>query len=320
MSRNFGHNYVRLNGSNMNNNLNSDINKVKENKKKIVKGIINVIKSINSNTEMNKNLKKMAFNQYLISAVKYSLPRTVKYLLERGADPNTLDNKGENLLLMALYEDNNIAKLLIEYGADVNKGTKMGFTPLEFALIRRKNFDMASLLIDKGADINKGLFGFGLVSKASTLGDVNILKFLDKKKKINFNKALDRHGYAPIHSAAKSGKKNAVKFLIEKGVDINKPTKYGSTPLQLALSRGNMNMANFLIEHGANIHKKNKGFSIIHWAAFKGNKNIMEYLLDKGANINNVGRGLSPLAIALIKNKKNIVNLLEKRRAVYRAP
>ena len=78
----------------------------------------------------------------------------VKALLERGANPTTPDREGESLLFDALNpeSDRKVFTLLVQHGANVNVKNTNGETPL----MRVAGYDaeLARLLLDNGADID----------------------------------------------------------------------------------------------------------------------------------------------------------------------
>lgn len=66
---------------------------------------------------------------------------------------NVVNNDSYSPLILACYRGNNeVAKLLIENGSDINVKSSMG-TPLMAAVVKGNN-EIAKLLIDKKADIN----------------------------------------------------------------------------------------------------------------------------------------------------------------------
>lgn len=76
----------------------------------------------------------------------------IRFLLQRGADPNIRDKKGLTPLQVATtlgFTDG--AEALIKGGADVNVGDQTGETPLITAVHQRNN-ELVRLLLDKGAD------------------------------------------------------------------------------------------------------------------------------------------------------------------------
>lgn len=73
--------------------------------------------------------------------------------------------------------------------------------------------------------------------------------------------------------AARMGKLDAVKFLVDKGTNVNPKTKGGSTPLMEAAMWGNLDVVKYLISKGANVNASGI------WAIQRGN----EYLIPNGA-------------------------------------
>jgi hypothetical protein len=110
---------------------------------------------------------KKAHRASLNAACRVGNTEMVKLLLDAGCDPRITD-AGHNSCLTELYCNNHleIAKLLVEAGADVNhmeeySPAKHGALlnagalrrPLEHALFQRR-FDLADYLISVGADVN----------------------------------------------------------------------------------------------------------------------------------------------------------------------
>lgn len=112
-------------------------------------------------------------------AVKEGDTELVKYLLEKGANPNAKGAFGETPLHIAVdrgYLD--IVKLLLENGADPNIQSNEGNTPLHIAVIS-SSADIAYELISHGAkkDI-KNNFGKTPLDLAMELNDEKMIKIL----------------------------------------------------------------------------------------------------------------------------------------------
>ena len=88
-----------------------------------------------------------------------------------------------------------VAELLIESGAEVNKSGYRGRTPLHFAAINGQK-EVSQLLIEHGADPN----------------------------------VVNNYGSTPLHLAARNGHKEVTKLLIERGTDMDKADNDGYTP------------------------------------------------------------------------------------------
>jgi uncharacterized protein len=81
---------------------------------------------------------------------------TVHHLLVAGADPNAVAKNatGFTALTGAVSQNHNeVARMLVEKGANVNYSYEGGFTPLIHAA-HAGNFELVKLLLEKGADPN----------------------------------------------------------------------------------------------------------------------------------------------------------------------
>jgi hypothetical protein len=84
-----------------------------------------------------------------------------------------------------------------------------------------------------------------------------------------------------LYFALKLQKTEMVRFLVEKGAEIN-PTNNTPPPLQSACRFGNLSLVNFLIESGAELDARNKeGFTALHQAASRGHLEIVQYLIEQ---------------------------------------
>ena len=84
----------------------------------------------------------------------------------------------------------------------------------------------------------------------------------------------------PLLEAAASGKVEAIRYLLDCGVDVEQRDKWGNTPL---------------IE-----------------AAYEGHLEAVHYLLDSGAKVNAAGEDGSALRLAIIYNHSDVAELLRQ--------
>jgi len=77
-----------------------------------------------------------------------------------------------------------------------------------------------------------------------------------------------------------------IKYLIERGADVNAKEEYGNTPLHWASIENHIELAKLLIERGADVNaKRNDGETPLHWASIENYIELAELLLDRGADL-----------------------------------
>jgi cytohesin len=158
-------------------------------------------------------------DEELFEAVGDGNAAKVRELLKRGANPNAKNEHGWTPLHRAAYRGHaDVARLLLEHGADANAKSKDSFipTPLHLAAAMG-HVDVTKLLLEHGADAN----------------------------------AKNKDGFTPLHFAANKGHAEVARLLLEYGADANAKNKDGFTPLHFAAAFGYAVVARLLLEHGA---------------------------------------------------------------------
>jgi ankyrin repeat protein len=177
-------------------------------------------------------------------------------------------NKGHNKFRHILMEERKkVITTLIECGLDVDQQCNTKRTPLHFAA----NDDViAKLLLDLGANINAtNEHGENALHIALQRVKVNtkIVKLLIDKG-ININ-GRDCNQRTPLHHCCRNGHYDALVILLEYGTNINAKDSMNHSPLYDAISRDNYNCVKMLLDHGADIKAvDNSGKTVLH-AAFK---------------------------------------------------
>ena len=209
-----------------------------------------------------------------------------------------------------------ICRILIQHGADVDKGGsdpkhRRTGTPLGLAA-RFGRENIAKLLIENGANVegNSGHYHGPAICAAAYNGHEHIVQLL-------LENGADVNGQGPdgktsLHGAARGGHLGAVKILLEHNADIEARNKYNETPLIRAAINDQIEMTELLIEKGAKIEAEDhQGFTALHRTVKHGRKAAFAILLKKGAHLGTRGAtGETLLHSAVIADNKEIVGKL----------
>lgn len=177
-------------------------------------------------------------NNALWQAILNNQTQDVEGLLSNATIPdvNAIES-GHNktaLMFAAMYNRDAIIKILIRYGALINKSNTAGVTPLMIASLFGA-FDVAKTLLEHGANINAIGNSGNTALHYACMEPYNFELFNDQ------------------------GQEKIVKLLISKNVPLNTQNKSKNTALMLALYREYANKAivRLLIKAGADTTLKN---------------------------------------------------------------
>jgi quinoprotein dehydrogenase-associated probable ABC transporter substrate-binding protein len=108
-----------------------------------------------------------------------------------------------------------------------------------------------------------------------------------------------------LSNAIDANAADRVKFLVEKGADVNKPDPQGWTPLLNAARQRKDNIIKLLVELGADVNKADSsGLTPLIAAAMRDHVPSIEVLLENGADIEEPGpQGFRPLALSIAESK-----------------
>jgi len=178
-------------------------------------------------------------------------------LLRAGADPDARDASGETLLMMAVRSGNvDSVAALVERGAQVNATDAASQQTALMWAVRANSLDAAKLLIEHGATVDAvtrvgktppwvspnaggGSHGLGIVrggvpergSRAATPGGMTALMY-----------------------AARDGRVDLARSLLDAGANVNRVEANDITPLLMAITNDHMAVARLLIERGADVN------------------------------------------------------------------
>lgn len=173
---------------------------------------------------------------------------TVQRLVERGTSPDTSDQEGNSLLMLAARAGHvTVVSYLLARKATVNARSRFGDTALLAASLKG-HVEVAKVLLAGGAELNPP-------------------------------------GWTPLHYAAFEGRAEMVKFLLDKGAGKNAVAPNEYTPLMLAVRNGHEEAARALLYGDPDVNYKTRvtGETALILATKKGAASVVELLKQAGA-------------------------------------
>jgi ankyrin repeat protein len=172
---------------------------------------------------------------------------TVARLLERGMDPNTVNEKGEPALLTAAREGSPaVVKALLRARVKINVKNGYGDTAIMVAALGG-HLAVVKLLREAGAEIN-------------------------------------HPGWTALQYAAINGHDAVIEYLLSSGADLALVAPNGVTPLMLAVHANKADTVKLLIGYGFDVSARNdKGETALAWAQRREYKDIEQILRRAGA-------------------------------------
>ncbi len=158
---------------------------------------------------------------------------------------------GESILCWTIINDNNeMAKYLIDNGANLDLQNNNGYTALLFAVFNRINNDISKYLIDHGANLN----------------------------------LQTRRGQTALIQTISGRNYEIAKYLIDHNPNLDLQDEDGNTALMKAILKKNNEIAKYLIDNGANLNLQNKrGETVFHLIG--NNSELLNYIIDKDIKV-----------------------------------
>ena len=229
----------------------------------------------------------------LMRAVRSGSLPAVERLLVRGADVNGAQrSRGQTALMWAATRQRvDIARTLLDSGADVLIRSRTGFSPLMFAA-REGSVAMSQLLVEAGDDVSATAErGYTALLVATVRGHVDVAMFL-LEQGAEADGDVEEAGYTPLHWAASTAESPLTYGEVEVLGEWRAMAGVPDRDAKLRLIRG-------LLDHGANIEERiakpllaystfenrsHIGGTPFYTAAQGGDAGVMRLLLAYGAD------------------------------------
>ena len=215
-------------------------------------------------------------------------------------------------------------RFLVDEGVSKTDADKQGQTPL---ILATQNDHMAVVQFleeeqptDKDKDdmllTKKGLNTRDALRAAAGRGAVEAVRFLVEE---GVNKDdEDNDGWTPLLNAVDKNHLPVIQYLLEHGANKDKAKIDGASPLYMAAYDGHLAVVQYLLEHGVDKDKtSNEGASPLWAAAQEGHLVVIQYLLEQGADKDKASNtGASPLFIAALNGHLPVVQCLVEELGV----
>ncbi len=254
----------------------------------------------------------------------------VRFLLERGADPNVPEEgiapKGHALYSAVYNRHFEVAKLLLEHGAYPNPPVESSADALSIALMNNDE-RMVELLCTYGASRDVGLLAhYGDLKTAAAVfaadprlaDDPGALGSAAGNE--SFVKLMLRYQPdLPKRAGVAARTRELTELLFAHGMNPSHPDWLRITPLHEFARKGDVENAALFLDHGADLHARDEDIcsTPLGWAAKFGRQAMVELFVSRGAKVNvpDDPPWATPLAWATRRGHAQIAELLKQHGA-----
>jgi len=181
-----------------------------------------------------------------------------RMLVERGAEVSAETKHGSTALHFASYNGHmDLSQILIEYNADVSAQRKDGWAVLHLASLNG-HIDLARMLVEYGADVSvRHKDGWTALHVASLCNHVDLARMLVECGADVSAKTED--GWTALHLALENGHEDLARMLVACGIDVSVHHEDGQTALHVESRYDKVGLTQILVEDGADVPRPRKG-------------------------------------------------------------
>lgn len=239
----------------------------------------------------------------LLYAARKGCLQCAEILLKAGADKDLPDPDNVTPVLLATLNFNfDVAALLVQKGANVNKWDTWGRSPL-YAAVDMNTLPTGGRADRPSLDKTTALKLIAMLLDAGANPNLQ-LKLFPPYRSLRDDRGADTMlsvGTTPLVRAAKAGDIAAMKLLIAHGANVDLPTARGITPLMAAAGNGSAGLdtrgrykteaqaiaaVELLVQSGANINARDlNGQTALHGAASWGWNGLVKSLVANNVDL-----------------------------------
>lgn len=228
---------------------------------------------------LDRGLFEEGLMDSVVDAIKTGNIKLAEELIISNPKNVFIGDKGKTALHYAIEDHNEeFAGFLIDNGFDKDSRDNELNTPLYLAVVLNDK-SMVEFLISKNVELDCAVIDGSTPLFRTIVDGSKEIELLLVKAGVNIKSDV---GYTAIHAAVIKGDAQAVKFWIEKGINVNANINpYDVTPLHTAINEKNIEMVDVLMANGADITLRNRfGQTALELARSKGYKDIDRLICD----------------------------------------
>lgn len=240
-----------------------------------------------------------------------------RLLIERGAEVASLDHQGFSPLGMAIFRQRmEMIDLLLDAGADPVGAGGMRLSAIDLAFYQDclRGTEMTEHLLSRGAEFDAtGPWQFPVSRLHLTATFGNAIK-----ARLVLERGVDpdlkgRGDETALIGAARGNHTELMQVLLDADADPNLADAVGNTPLSWAVERGHAEAIRTLLEHGAETDFVDpaEGRTLLHVAALGGHLPVVEVLVGNGLQVSaRDAGGKTPLHYATRYGHRRVADFL----------
>ena len=185
------------------------------------------------------------------------------------------------------FGDKIIKELVLNYGKDINQKDEEDIGGL-YQAIKHNNIKAVKFFIENNANVEIAAYdGTTPLLLAIEENKPKIVELLIKEGKANiYGVYAEETEKYPIYCAVKNKNLNMIKILLDNNFDLKREPSI----LSYAIENGDENIIKYLVEKGSDVdYTSINGMSVLYDAVLNLNPQLVEYLLEKGASIEGAG-------------------------------